>query len=76
MRFQIGGLIGEQSIGRGMGFIEAVSGKLCHQIKDLFDLFLWILAFQRSPHKSVTLLGHFFRLLLAHGPAQQVCFSQ
>ena len=74
---QPGGVVGHQSIGRGMGFVEPVPGKMLEQGKDLAAQF---------PADAVEFLGavqEFFLhgiqqlgLLFPHGPAQDVCFPQ
>ena len=59
-----------------MGFIEAVAGKLLHQIKDLHGQTGFNALTLGTILKHRALLGHFLRLLFAHGPAQQICTPQ
>ena len=73
---EIGGLVGHSAIGRGMAFVEAVLGKQHHLLKQGF----------RNPgidaplggtiDKLALVLLHLTFLLLAHGAAQQVRFTQ
>ena len=59
-----------------MGFVESVSGKLRHQVKNLFDLLGRILPLHRAFNEALALLRHFFRFLLAHGTTEQVGFAE
>ena len=56
-----------------MRFIEAVTGKLLHQIEYARDLLLVFKPLGTGPaDEFLTLGGHFLRLLLAHGAPQQI----
>ena len=76
MRFQVRGVIGEQRVGGGVRFVEAVAGKLCHEIENLFDLLRREFALRRAFDKALALLRHFFGFLFAHGAAQKVGFAE
>ena len=66
------GLVGDQRIGGGVGFVEAVARKLLHQIEDLYRQFAVDAVLDRPFLKPGSLLGHLGRVFLAHGPAQHV----
>ena len=76
MRLQIRGVIGEQRIGRRVRLVEAVPGKLRHQIEDLLDLLRRISVLHRALHKALALRRHFLGFLLAHGAPQQIGVAQ
>ena len=59
-----------------MGFVEAVTGKLLHQVEDIGGSGLLHPALDRADGKGLALLGHLLGLLLAHGAAQQVGTAQ
>ena len=46
--FQPGGLIGNEGIGGGMRFVEAIFGKFLHQVKNFIGFFFCNPAFDRS----------------------------
>ena len=76
MRLQPCRLVGDHRIGRRVRLVEAVLGKLLHQVEELAGQ-IRILALGRSAfHEGLALLGHFLGLLLAHRPAQQVGTAQ
>ena len=71
-----GGLVGNQCIGGGVGFVEPVTRELFHQVEDLHGQ-VRVHALTFGPFfEDRPLLGHFFRLFLAHGPAQHVSAAQ
>ena len=76
VRFQVGSVIGEQRVGGGVRFVEAVAGELGHEIENLFDLFRWEFALGCAFDEALTLCRHFFGLLFTHCPAQQIGFSE
>ena len=76
MRLQVRGDIGEVGVGGGVRFVEAIARELLHQIEDLLDLLLRVVAFQRAFDEALALLGHLLGLLLAHRAAQQVGIAQ
>ncbi len=73
MGLQISGLIRDQGIGRRMTFIETVTRKISHQVKDLLGLFLRDLMMPLSAlDKEGFLLLHFLRLFLPHRPPKKI----
>ncbi len=76
VRLQICGVIRQQRVCRGVRFVESVSGKLRHQIKNLLNLLRRKSALRRSLHKALALLGHLLGILFAHRPPQQVGLSE
>ena len=72
-RLQISRTIGQNGIRRRMRLVEAVSGKLLHQVEDSGDLLLIFESFgTRTAQEFFALCGHFFGLLLPHRTAQQI----
>ena len=70
---QIGGLIGDDGVGGGVGFVEAVAGEFFQQIKNLVGLGGGdIVDFGAALDEALALLGHFLDFLFAHGAAQHV----
>ena len=59
-----------------MGFIERVTGKLLHQIKDFVGELLINAALCSTGQKLFTHPGHFLGLLFTHGSTQQICLTQ
>ena len=76
MRLEISGLECEKRIRSGVRLVEAVSGKLLHQVEDFYDLLLREASLDRAFYETVALLGHFLRILLAHGAAQKISFAE
>src|SRR5438552_2241102 len=72
MRLQISRLVSKQGIGAGMRFVEAVAGKLLHQIEDALGFFLRDFVGGASRHELGALRGHFFLLLFAHRPTKDI----
>ncbi len=59
-----------------MRLVEAVTGEFLHQVEDVAGQVL-VDALARTPfHEAGALLGHLFRLLLAHRAAQHVGLTQ
>ena len=50
-----------------MRLVETVSGKLRHEVENLFDLLRRITALGGAADKALALRRHFFGNLLAHG---------
>ena len=69
---QVGGLIGDQRVGRGVALVEAVAGELVDLLEDLLGLGLGHAARDRALDEVLALGLHLRADLLAHGPAQQV----
>ena len=59
MRLQIRGVISQQRVRRRVRLVESVSGKLRHQIENLFDLLRRKAALRRPLHKALALRRHF-----------------
>src|SRR5690554_121434 len=76
MRLEPSRLIRHQSVGRRVRFVKTVTGKLFYQIKNLRRQFRIYALAASTLGKYFPLLGHFFRLLLTHGTAQQVSLSK
>ena len=76
VRLEISGLECEKRIRSGVRLVEAVSGKLLHQVEDFYDLLLREASLDRAFYETVALLGHFLRILLAHGAAQKISFAE
>ncbi len=76
MHLQPGGVIGQQRVRGGMALVEAITGKLLHQVEDLVGLGLADAVGQRAGAEDLALLGHLLGLLLAHRAAQQVGAAQ
>ena len=49
MGLQIGGLVGQQGISRGVALVETVAGELLHQVEDPVGLGLAVARVRRSP---------------------------
>ena len=59
-----------------MRFVEAVTGKLLHQIEDVAGNLFVDALLRGAGDENLPLLGHLLRLLLAHGAPQQVGAAQ
>ena len=73
---EVGGLVGDQRVGRGVGFVEAVAGELGDQLEDAACIGLRHLVGQRALDEGLPLGVHLRLDLLAHGAAQQVGAAQ
>ena len=76
MRFQIRGLVGQQRVGAGVRFVEAVPGEFRHQVENLFGFFRGNFSRGASGQEFFALRRHFFAILFAHRAAQNVRFAQ
>ena len=74
--FQPGGLVGQQRIGCGMRFVEAVTGELLHQVENFARLTGADALLRGAGAEQVPVLRHFFGFFLAHGAAQQIGAAQ
>ncbi len=72
--FEVCGLIGNQRIGRAVGFVEPVSTEFLHQAEYRCGLLGGNLIFGRSTHKPLPVLGHNRLNFFPHGLAQIVGF--
>ena len=59
-----------------MALVKAVAGKLCHEVKYGFCLFLVYALFEGTLHESFLLGLHDLRDLFTHGASEKVTFSQ
>ena len=72
MSFEPACLIGNQSICSGVRFIEAIAGKLFHQIKDIRgEVFRKSFPYS-ALHKQISLFRHFSGILFTHSAAEQI----
>jgi hypothetical protein len=69
-------VIGEHGISRGVRLIKSIACELLHQVEYFGDNILRIAFGCGAGDKALALLGHFFKVLLAHGAAQQVGLSE
>ncbi len=69
-------LVGDQRVGRGVRFVEAVIGELRHQLEHLDGLGLRDAARRGAVHEGLPLRVHLGADLLAHRAAQQVGAAQ
>ncbi len=76
MCLEVGGLVGDQSVGGGVGLVEAVAREEGHQVEDVGGVLLLVALLGGPLHEGDLLLRHHFWLLLAHGAPQQVCTSE
>ena len=76
MGLEVGCLPGDVSVGCRVGFIEAVAGKIDHEVENFVGDFIRNVILPR-PFEEVSPLGYQNRLfLLAHGPTQQVSLTE
>ena len=76
VRLHVGGLIGDQRVGRGVAFVEAVFGEAFEQIEDRVGLVALDAALDRAGDETLALRLHLLADLLAHGAAQQIGFAE
>ena len=72
VRLQPSGLIREQSIRRGVAFVEAVAGETRHQVEDFRRLLRVDATLDGALGEDVALRFHLRGDLLAHRAAQQI----
>src|SRR5690606_12009595 len=71
--FQIRGLVGDDGVGGGVGFVEAVLGELVEQVEDLVGLvFGDAVEVAGAFDEFDAFAGHGLDVLLAHGAAEHV----
>ena len=73
---EIGGLIGDQRVGRGVGFVEAVAGELGHELEDVLGAAAVDAVGDGALDEARFLLRHLLLDLLAHGAAQQIGLAE
>ena len=76
MNLEIRRLVGDERVGRGVRFVEAVARELFHLIEEFAGGPLRDAVFCRPRHEYRSMPGHLLGFLLAHRPAQQVCSTQ
>ena len=76
IRLHIGGLIGEQRIGRRVRLVESVFGEFCAGIEDGFGIGAPDAALDRAGDETVALRRHLLAIFLAHGAAQNIGFAE
>ena len=76
IRLHIGGLVGDQRVGRGVALVEAVFGEALEQIEDGVGLVALDAALDGAVDEALALRLHLLPDLLAHGAAQQIGFAE
>ena len=76
VRFEPRGVVRHDGIRRRMRFVETVFGKLLHQVEQLHGQLAIDAVLGRAFAENATVLGHFFGLLLTHGPTQHIGSAQ
>ena len=76
VRLEPGGLISQERIGAGVGFVESVAGKLGHEIENAFGLFRRNFMGGAAGEEFLALRGHLVAILFAHGAAQDIGFAE
>ena len=76
MRLEIGSLVGDERIRRGMRFVEAIAGELFHQVEEMRRLGARYPVCFCTGNENVALFRHLLDVLLAHRAAQQVGATQ
>ena len=66
------GLVGNQGVGGGVGFVETVAGEFFHVVEDFVGFFARNALFCRTFGKDFAVFHHFFGFFLTHGATQQV----
>ena len=69
---EVGGLVGDHPVRRGVGFVEAVAGEDLDQVEDRLPLLLGDAVGDAAGYELLPLPGHLGLVLLAHGGAQDV----
>ena len=72
MGFEPCGLVGNQGVGCGVGFVETVAGEFFHVVENFVGFFAQNALFRRAFGKDFAVFHHFFGLFLTHRAAQQV----
>ena len=72
MGFEPCGLVGNQGVGGGVGFVETVAGEFFHVVEDFVGFFARNALFCRAFGEDFAVFHHLFGLFLTHGAAQQV----
>ena len=73
VRLEVGGLVGDDGVGGGVGFVEPVAGELLEQVEHLVRLGRADLVLLGAAlHEGLALQDHLLELLLAHRAAQEV----
>ena len=70
------GLEGQDRVGRCVGLVEGIAGELLHLVEEIAGEAAVDAVGIRAGQKHGAHFGHFLRLLLGHGAAQQVRLAQ
>ena len=76
MRFEIAGLVGDHRIGRGVGFIESIAGKVGHEIEQFLRFPLREMGLLCALNEQCLLFFHLLRLLLPHRAPEEIGLPQ
>ena len=76
VRLEIRRVVRHQRVGRGMGLVEAIAGKVGHQIKQFLGLLFGQMVLPRATDEQRLLFLHFLGLLFSHRPTQQIGLPQ
>ena len=77
MRFEVRGLVTDHPVRRAVALIESVTGELFQQVENRVRLFLRNLVRARATFDEVlSLLRHFFLVLLAHGASEKISLRE
>ena len=76
VRLQISRLVGDQRVGSRVRLVEAVAGKLLHEIEQLIRNTPGDALINSTFSKDAAMLGHFLGLLFTHRATQQIGTAQ
>ena len=76
VRLQVGRLVGDERVGRGVRLVEPVAGELLDQLEELLRLLLRDLPLLRALDELGAELDHLLRLLLAHRAPHEVRLAE
>ena len=76
MRLQVGRLVGDERVSRGVRFVEPVARELFHEIEELLRFGRRHAVPARASQKFLAHRHHVLVFLLAHGAPQDVRFTQ
>src|SRR5574337_900260 len=76
VRFEPGGPVGDERVGRGVAFVEAVVGEFSEKVEDFVRLRLAKSPLDRAADEASALRIHLLFDLLSHGAAQEIGLAQ
>ena len=76
IRLQVGRLVGDERIGRGVALVEPIERELGDQVAEPLGPAAFDAVFQAAFHEIAPVLGHDRRVFFAHRLAQRVGFAQ